>query len=110
MKKMLVIMMLSSSLGIFAAENVVLDKQVTGVNKETIEKREIKNSGIKLEKENIEGKRAKISNKNIKNSKEGVLGKDKELEKELSQEVKKDSSFMKIILGIVGIVVIGTAL
>lgn len=110
MKKMLVIMMLSCSAGLFAAENVVLDKEVTGINKETIETREIKDSGVKLETENVEGMRAKISDKNIKNEKQGVLNKDNDLQNELSGEVKKDTSFFKILLGIVGVVAIGIAL
>ncbi|WP_163468743.1 hypothetical protein [Fusobacterium sp. IOR10] len=110
MKKMLVIMMLSCSAGLFAAENVVLDKEVTGINKETIETREIKDSGVKLETENVEGMRAKISDKNIKNEKQGVLNKDSDLQNELSGEVKKDTSFLKILLGVVGIVAIGIAL
>ncbi|MFK4784726.1 hypothetical protein [Fusobacterium sp. MFO224] len=110
MKKMLVIMMLSCSAGLFAADNVILDKQVTGINKETIETREIKDSGVKLEKENVEGMRAKISDKNMKNEKQEVLGEDSDLQKELSGEVEKDSSFMKILLGVLGIVAVGVAL
>lgn len=111
MKKIIIGMMMVSSLSLMASENVKIDKQVTGVNKETIEVREIEQSNIKLKKENIEGSKLKVSDENIKNSKETViLRQDNSLDKELSGEVEKESSFLKVLLGILGVAAIAVAL
>ena len=41
MKKLVLGLMILSSLSVFSAEIVVIDKEVTGINKETIETREV---------------------------------------------------------------------
>ena len=49
MKKLIVTSLMILSLGIFANEDVVIDKQVTGVNKEQLENYP-KESNVQLEK------------------------------------------------------------
>ena len=48
MKKLVLCLMILGSLSAFSAESVVIDKEVTGVNKETIETREVADKKINL--------------------------------------------------------------
>lgn len=118
MKKTVLLLMLAMSLGVYSAENevvqqsnVLIDKEVTGVNKDNLEVREIKEEGLELEQEKVDATRLNVSNKKLKEEKEAnLLREDKKLKKELSQDVEKESSIWKIILGILAVAGIAVAL
>ena len=112
MKKTAVFFMILGSLSVYAAENVVIDKEVTGINKETIETREVAGKKINLEQEEIDASEIRTSSKKIKDSQENleVKNSDDELRKELAGDVEKDSSIWKYILGILGVVAVAIAL
>lgn len=112
MKKWILIGMILGSVSICAQENLKIDKQVTGVNKETIEERELSDAKIDLRKAEVSGKEIKVSNKKIKNSEENleINNSQDNLKKELASDVEKESSIWKYILGALGIVAIAVAL
>lgn len=117
MKKTVLLLMLAMSLGIYSAEtktpenNVTIGKEVTGVNKDTLEVRDIKEETLDLEQEKVDATRLNVSNKKLKEEKEAnLLREDEKLKKELSGEVEKESSPWKIILGILAVVGIAVAL
>ncbi len=117
MKKTVLLLMLAMSLGIYSAEikspenNVTIGKEVTGVNRDTLEVREIKEENIILEQEKVDATRLNVSNKKLKEEKESnLLREDEKLKKELSGEVEKESSPWKIILGILAVVGVAVAL
>ena len=93
MKKLVLCLMILGSLSAFSAESVVIDKEVTGVNKETIETREVADKKIKEGQESLE----------VKNS-------DDEIKKELASDVSKESSIWKYVLGVLGVIAIAVAL
>ncbi len=112
MKKLVLGLMILSSLTMFAAENVVIDKEVTGVNKETIETREVANKKINLEQKEVSASEMKTSNKKIKEGQENleVKNSDDEIKKELASDVSKESSIWKYVLGVLGVIAIAVAL
>lgn len=118
MKKTVLLLMLAMSLGIYSAENevapqsnVLIDKEVTGVNKDTLEVREIKEESLELEQEKVDATRLNVSNKKLKEEKESnLLREDEKLKKELSQDVEKESSIWKILLGILVVAGVAVAL
>lgn len=112
MKKIILIAMILGSINLFGEEKLLIDKKVTGVNKETIEQREIETRKINLREAQIEGENIEISNNEIKNGKENIeiISDDDSIRKELATEVKKDNSFWKYIIGALGIVILGVAL
>lgn len=118
MKKTILLLMLAMSIGIYSAEtqvapqnNVLIDKEVTGVNKDTLEIRDIKEENLELEQEKIDATRLNVSNKKLKEEKESnLLREDEKLKKELSGNVEKESSPWKIILGILAVAGIAVAL
>ncbi|WP_300394007.1 hypothetical protein [Fusobacterium sp.] len=112
MKKLVLGLMLLSSLTMFAGENVVIDKEVTGVNKETIETREVANKKINLEQKEVNASEMKTSSNKIKEGQESleVKNSDDEIKKELASDVSKESSIWKYVLGVIGVIAVAVAL
>ena len=63
MKKLVLGLMILSSLSVFSADNVVIDKEVTGINKETIETREVADKKIDLEQKEVNASEMRTSRK-----------------------------------------------
>lgn len=112
MKKLVLCLMILSSLSVFSAENVVIDKEVTGINKETIETRGVAEEKINLDQKEVDATEMRTSSKKIKEGQENleVKNSDDEIKKELASDVSKDSSIWKYILGVVGVIAIAVAL
>lgn len=111
MKKLMTVLLMAGSMMTFAntSQSVVIDKEVTGINKESLENRTIKvqNQGIK---DTVKVTDADISTEQVKNQKQKInVQNNKELEDELSEGVEKKSSLWKWIVGaltVVGAVII----
>lgn len=112
MKKLVLSLMILGSLSIFGAENVVIDKQVTGINKETIETREVAGKKIELEQKEVDASDMRTSSVKIKEGQESleVKNSNDELKKELAGDVEKGGSVWKYILGVLGVAAIAIAL
>lgn len=112
MKKLVLCLMILGSLSAFSAESVVIDKEVTGVNKETIETREVADKKINLDQKEVDASEIKISSKKIKEGQESleVKNSDDEIKKELASDVSKESSIWKYVLGVLGVIAIAVAL
>ena len=112
MKKLIFAFMILGSVTLFAEEKLILDKQVTGINKESIEKREVKEKRIDLKEAKVDGKDIRVSNKKIKNSEENleIVNSNDNIKKELATDVKKDSSIWKYIIGALGVAAIAISL
>ena len=112
MKKLVLSLMILGSLSIFGAENVVIDKQVTGINKETIETREVAGKKIELEQKEVDANDMRTSSVKIKEGQESleVKNSNDELKKELAGNVEKEGSIWKYILGVLGVAAIAIAL
>lgn len=112
MKKLVLGILITGSLMSFAAENVVIDKEVTGINKETIEKREVINKEVSFEQKEVNASEVRTSSEKLKNTQENlnVKNSDDSLKKELASDMSTGNSFWKYILGVVGIVAIAIAL
>ena len=110
MKKLVVMSLMILSVGVFANEDVVIDKQVTGVNKEQLESYP-KESNVQLEKKVI-----KIDDKNItadkyKDQKQVIQINETNdsLNKSLT-ETDSGTPIWKYIIGVVALVTLGIAL
>ncbi|NME35024.1 MULTISPECIES: hypothetical protein [Fusobacterium] len=117
MKKLAILLMLSMSLGVYSAEqkapvnNVSIDKEVTGINRDTLELRDIKEEKLELEQEKVDATRLNVSTKELKEENEDTLLRENEkLKQEISQDVEKESSPLKYILGILAVIGIAVAL
>lgn len=112
MKKLVLSLMILGSLSIYGADNVVIDKEITGVNKETIETREVAGKKIDLEQKEIDASEMRTSSRKIKDNQESleVQNSDDEIKKELAGDVSKDRSIWKYILGVLGVAAIAVAL
>ena len=110
MKKLVIMSLMILSVGVFANEDVVIDKQVTGVNKEQLESYP-KESNVQLEKKVI-----KIDDKNItadkyKDQKQVIQINETNdsLNKSLT-ETDSGTPIWKYIIGVVALVTLGIAL
>lgn len=110
MKKLVVTSLMILSLGIFANEDVVIDKQVTGVNKEQLENYP-KESNVQLEKKVI-----KIDDKNItadkfKDQKQVIqINETNDSINKSLTETDSGTPIWKYIIGVVALVTLGIAL
>lgn len=110
MKKLVVTSLIILSLGIFANEDVVIDKQVTGVNKEQLENYP-KESNVQLEKKVI-----KIDDKNItadkfKDQKQVIqINETNDSMNKSLTETDSGTPIWKYIIGVVALVTLGIAL
>ena len=110
MKKLVIMGLMILSVGVFANEDVVIDKQVTGINKEQLESYP-KESNVQLEKKVI-----KIDDKNItadkyKDQKQVIQINETNdsLNKSLT-ETDSGTPIWKYIIGVVALVTLGIAL
>lgn len=110
MKKLVVTSLMILSFGIFANEDVVIDKQVTGVNKEQLENYP-KESNVQLEKKVI-----KIDDKNItadkfKDQKQVIqINETNDSMNKSLTETDSGTPIWKYIIGVVALVTLGIAL
>lgn len=112
MKKAVLYLMILGSISMYAADNVVIDKEVTGINKETIETREVAGKKINLDQKEIDASEMRTSSRKIKDGQESleVKDSDSEIKKELSEDVSKDRSIWKYVLGVLGVIAVAVAL
>ncbi|MBC2856630.1 MAG: hypothetical protein RR191_00315 [Cetobacterium sp.] len=110
MKKIVLGVFLVASLVSVANEEFIIDKEVTGVNKERLEQGNYKESNIILQKSDVVAKPNQISNQNLKNQKQVIkVAQDKdELQGSLQHEEKKP--IWKYIIGVVAVIALGVAL
>lgn len=110
MKKILVVLFTSLSIGILAVEqNVVIDKEITGINKEQLEVYPKDNSVV------LESKTEKLTDRNItkdkyKNQKKIISLKDTNSDMNKSLTETDDSNLWKYLLGAAALITIGVAL
>lgn len=110
MKKILMVLLMISSISILAAEqDVVIDKEVTGVNKEQLEIYPKDNNVT------IESKTEKLNDKNItkdryKNQKKVISLKEKNTDMDKSLTETEGSNLWKYLLGAAALITLGVAL
>lgn len=113
MKKLIASLFLLSTMVVCAAESVTaIDKQVTGVNKEQLERKEIETKEMLLKNQNINTGSVELSSENLKEQQQKIKVVQSEksaLEDELSQGVE-EKSFLKYIIGAVGVIALIIAL
>ena len=104
---------LLSTLAVCAEDSVTaIDKEVTGVNKEQLERKEIETKEMLLKNQKIDSGSVELSSENMKEQQQKIKVVQNEkaaLEDELSQGVEK-KSFLKYIIGALGVVVLIIAL
>lgn len=110
MKKLIIIGMTVVSLGVFASENVIIDKEVTGVNKEQLEN--YKGDNNILINKNVES----VNDDNIKSNnyqRQKQIIRLENVDDSVNESLmnKKDnSSIWKYIIGAIALVTLGIAL
>lgn len=113
MKKLMAALFLLSTLAVCAEDSVTaIDKEVTGVNKEQLERKEIETKEMLLKNQKIDSGSVELSSENMKEQQQKIKVVQNEkaaLEDELSQGVEK-KSFLKYIIGALGVVVLIIAL
>lgn len=114
MKKTFATLFLLSTICVMGATDDItaIDKEVQGVNKEQLEIREIPTEEVVLENQKIDSGAIKVTNDNYQNQNQKikvVQGEKSALEDELSQGVEK-KSYLKYILGGLGVVALIIAL
>lgn len=113
MKKLIASLFLLSTMLVNAEESVTaIDKEVTGVNKEQLERKEIETKEMLLKNQNINTGSVELSSENLKEQQQKIKVVQNEksaLEDELSQGVE-DKSFLKYIIGAIGVVALIIAL
>ena len=104
---------LLSTLAVCAEDSITaIDKEVTGVNKEQLERKEIETKEMLLKNQKIDTGSVELSSENMKEQQQKIKVVQNEkaaLEDELSQGVEK-KSFLKYIIGAVGVVALIIAL
>lgn len=113
MKKLMAALFLLSTLAVCAEDSITaIDKEVTGVNKEQLERKEIETKEMLLKNQKIDTGSVELSSENMKEQQQKIKVVQNEkaaLEDELSQGVEK-KSFLKYIIGAVGVVALIIAL
>lgn len=113
MKKLIASLFLLSTMVVYAEESITaIDKQVTGVNKEQLERKEIETKEMLLKNQNINTGSVELSSENLKEQQQKIKVVQSEksaLEDELSQGVE-EKSFLKYIIGTVGVIALIIAL
>ena len=113
MKKLIASLFLLSTMLVNAEESVTaIDKEVTGVNKEQLERKEIETKEMLLKNQNISTGSVELSSENLKEQQQKIKVVQSEksaLEDELSQGVE-EKSFLKYIIGAVGVIALIIAL
>lgn len=110
MKKLVITGLMILSLGVFANEDVVIDKQVTGVNKEQLESYP-KESNVQLEKKIIKIEDTNINADKFKDQKQVIqLNESNDSLNKSLTETESKTPIWKYIIGIVALVGLGIAL
>lgn len=113
MKKLMASLFLLSTMVVCAEGSVTaIDKEVTGVNKEQLERKEIETKEMLLKNQNINTGSVELSSENLKEQQQKIKVVQNEksaLEDELSQGVE-EKSFLKYIIGAVGVIALIIAL
>lgn len=110
MKKIIAGIFVVLSLTVVAEEEFVIGKEVTGVNKETLEAGQYKNANVNLQKKEVVVKASEISSENLKNQKQVIKISQEQDELKQSLQNTEKSSLWKYILGAVALVVLGVAI
>lgn len=110
MKKLVITGLMILSLGVFANEDVVIDKQVTGVNKEQLESYP-KESNVQLEKKVIKIEDTNINADKFKDQKQIIqLNESNDFLNKSLTETESKTPIWKYIIGVVALVTLGIAL
>ena len=100
MKKLVVSLFLLSALVVSAEDSMTaIDKEVTGVNKEQLEMKEIETKEMLLKGQKIDSGSVELSGENLKNQQQKIKVVQNEksaLEDELSQGVEKKSFLISL--------------
>lgn len=110
MKKTISILFIIMSLAIYA--DTTISKEVIGTNKQQLDVKELDTEELLLKNQNLESSSVEISGENFKEKEDKVKIQQTnkaELEEELSQGVE-NKSYLKYILGGLGVVVLIIAL
>ncbi|SJZ35724.1 hypothetical protein SAMN02745174_00214 [Cetobacterium ceti] len=92
-----------------SSEEFVIDKEVTGVNKEVLENTNHNNAKLKVDNKDIIIRSSEISNENLKNQKQVITV--QENKDDLQGSLKDTGTpIWKYILGAVALVVLGVSL
>ncbi|WP_297406102.1 hypothetical protein [uncultured Cetobacterium sp.] len=111
MKKLMLAGFMVVSMGLFAnSENVIIDKEVTGVNQEQLIIPKSTSTDVKLSTDAIKLEDKNISADNYKDQKQIIQlsDKDNDLNKSLIED--KGTPIWKYVIGIVALVTLGVAL
>ncbi|MGL5745643.1 MAG: hypothetical protein ACRCXX_10955 [Cetobacterium sp.] len=110
MKKLVITGLMILSLGVFANEDVVIDKQVTGVNKEQLESYP-KESNVQLDKKVIKIEDTNINADKFKDQKQVIqLNESNDSLNKSLTETETKTPIWKYIVGVVALVTLGIAL
>ncbi|MGL4642347.1 MAG: hypothetical protein ACRCVB_04615 [Cetobacterium sp.] len=110
MKKLVITGLMILSLGVFANEDVIIDKQVTGVNKEQLENYP-KESNVQLEKKVIKIEDTNINADKFKDQKQVIqLNENNDSLNKSLTETETKTPIWKYIIGVVALVTLGIAL
>ncbi|MGL4947699.1 MAG: hypothetical protein ACRDAT_05575 [Cetobacterium sp.] len=110
MKKLIITGMIVLSLGLFANEEVIIDKQVTGVNKEQLETYS-KDNNIGLDKKVIKIEDTNINADKFKDQKQVIqLSESNDSLNKSLTETESKTPIWKYIIGVVALVGLGIAL
>lgn len=110
MKKLVITGLMVLSLGVFANEEVIIDKQVTGVNMEQLEMYP-KESSVNLEKQSIKLEDKNITADTFKDQKQVIqLNETNDSVNKSLTETDKKTPIWKYIIGVVALVTLGVAL
>lgn len=110
MKKLVIMSLMVLSLGIFANEDVVIDKQVIGVNKEQLESYP-KESNVQLEKKIIKLEDKNITADKFKDQKQVIqINESNDSMNKSLIENESGTPIWKYIIGVVALVTLGIAL
>lgn len=112
MKKVIGLFLISSLITMSSnefQEIPTIDKEVTGVNKEALEIKDINTEKELLQNQTTEKRTIIFKNSNFQKEDQKIKvveGKKQALEDELSQSVKPKKSYLKYIVGAIGVIVI----
>ncbi|MGL5001161.1 MAG: hypothetical protein ACRC6J_05520 [Cetobacterium sp.] len=110
MKKLVMTGLMVLSLGVFANENVIIDKQVIGVNKEQLESYP-KESNLQLEKKVIKIEDTNISADKFKDQKQVIqLDENNDSMNKSLLETERKTPIWRYIIGAVALITLGIAL
>lgn len=111
MKKIIMSIFIATSLLTYSEENII-KQEVVGTNKQQLDIRELTTDELLLKNQNLESSSVEINGENFKNKDEKIKINQSDkitLEEELSQGIE-NKSYLKYILGGIGVVALIIAL